>query len=209
MVFRAGEERMSEEALTAPDTAYGMSKLLAEVYLEGWARAAPRRRLRIVRPGVVFGRGEGANFTRLYHGLKRRRFAFVGRRDTIKGCIYVKDVVRFLRLMATDSAGRTTYNLVYPDAPTILDICEGMYAAYGFRRMVPTVPFRLALAGAYVFEFLTLLGLRTAIHHRRIEKLYFSTNASAEPARLLGVPTYPFLEALEDWRRDCAPRDLY
>ncbi len=33
MVFQAGEKRNDEEALTAPDTAYGMSKLLAELAL--------------------------------------------------------------------------------------------------------------------------------------------------------------------------------
>jgi GlcNAc-P-P-Und epimerase len=209
MVFRAGEQRMAEESLTAPDTAYGMSKVLAEVHLEGWAQAAPGRRLRIIRPGVVFGRGEGANFTRLYYALKRSRFAFIGRRDTIKGCIYVKDVIRVLRLLASDGLERTVYNLVYPDAMTIAQLCEAMFATFGFRRRVPTVPLWLAMAGAYVFELLSACGLRTAIHHRRVEKLYHSTNASAEPARQLGVPVFSIRDALGDWRNDCAPGDLY
>ena len=209
MVFRAGEKRMCEASLTAPDTAYGMSKVLAEVLLGGWAQADTGRRLRIVRPGVVFGRGEGANFTRLYYALKRRRFVYVGRRDTIKGCIYVKDVVEFLRYVSTDPGERTVYNLVYPDPMTIETICRTIGEVFQMPRRIPTVPFRLALAGAHLFEILAALGLRTAIHHRRIEKLFHSTNASAEPARAVGVPVYGFREALEDWRRECLPRDLY
>jgi GlcNAc-P-P-Und epimerase len=36
MVFRAGEERISENSITAPDTGYGISKLLAENALMCW-----------------------------------------------------------------------------------------------------------------------------------------------------------------------------
>src|SRR5438067_1530393 len=57
MVFRSGEQKKTEYSLAAPDTAYGMSKLLAEVELQRWAERFPSRRLRIVRPGVVFGHG--------------------------------------------------------------------------------------------------------------------------------------------------------
>ena len=209
MVFRAGEDRMHEDSVAAPDTAYGTSKLLAEECVSRWATADRGRRLRIVRPGVVFGRGEGANFTRLYHSLRRRRMVYVGRRNTIKGCVYVKDVVEFLTYLADDGTDRTTYNLVYPDAMNIEDICRAICDEFGFAHRVPTVPFRAALAIAYGFELFAQFGLRTSIHHRRIEKLYHSTNASAEPARAAGFPRFEFRRALADWRSDCAPRDLY
>jgi succinate dehydrogenase/fumarate reductase flavoprotein subunit len=76
MVFRAGEARNHEESLTAPDTGYGMSKLLAQWVLTAWQKAAPERRLRMVKLGVVFGRWENGNYTRLYYALKKRRFAY-------------------------------------------------------------------------------------------------------------------------------------
>jgi len=45
---------------------------------------------------VVFGKGESGNFSRLYKGIKDHMFAYPGRKDTIKACVYVKELVRFI-----------------------------------------------------------------------------------------------------------------
>lgn len=47
-------------------------------------------------PGVVFGKGENGNFTRLYWGIRGGKFFYPGRKDTIKACIYVKELVCFM-----------------------------------------------------------------------------------------------------------------
>ena len=49
-----------------------------------------------MRPGIVYGKGHG-NMTRLYRGQKKGYFFYAGRKDTIKACIYVKELVRFFR----------------------------------------------------------------------------------------------------------------
>jgi len=49
------------------------------------------RRLRIVRLGVVFGQWENGNYTHLYYALKKKRFAYIGRKTTIKGSNYVSN----------------------------------------------------------------------------------------------------------------------
>ena len=36
------------------------------------------------------------NFTRLFWAIRGHKFAYPGRKDTIKACIYVKELVRFL-----------------------------------------------------------------------------------------------------------------
>ncbi len=41
-------------------------------------------------------RGENGNFTRLYWAIRGHKFAYPGRKDTIKACIYVKELVRFM-----------------------------------------------------------------------------------------------------------------
>ena len=41
-------------------------------------------------PGIVYGKGEHGNMTRLYWGQKKHYFVYTGRKDTIKACIYVK-----------------------------------------------------------------------------------------------------------------------
>lgn len=210
MVFRASDERNHEEAITAPDTAYGMSKLLAEQVLQEWLARSKDRRMRIVRPGVVFGRGESANYTRLYYALKKRRFAYIGRKETVKGSIYVKDLVGFLDFVTRDDNSRVVYNFVYPESITIEEVCRTMCEVFGFSCRIPVVPYRLALIGGYFFEILAGVGIKTSIHHRRIQKLYYSTNVSADPAKESGYKlAYSLKEAFNDWKKDCLPQDLY
>lgn len=42
-----------------------------------------------------YSEGNG-NFTRLYWAIRGHKFAYPGRKDTIKVCIYVKELVRFM-----------------------------------------------------------------------------------------------------------------
>ncbi len=77
MVYKSDEERHTEMTLTTPDTAYGISKLLAEKELESWENKRKGRSLKVIRPAVVFGENENANFTRLYTSLKRGFFPYV------------------------------------------------------------------------------------------------------------------------------------
>ena len=97
MVYKAEEGKKTEKSLTAPDTAYGISKLLAEKELLHWKNSNKYfRKLKIIRPAVVFGEHENGNFTRLYRSLKRGFFPYVGRSTTIKSNIYVKELTRFV-----------------------------------------------------------------------------------------------------------------
>ena len=64
-VYGPSEEMKTEESRPAPESVYGYSKLLAENIHRGWHQRHPETKLVIVRPAVVFGPGEGGNFTRL------------------------------------------------------------------------------------------------------------------------------------------------
>lgn len=211
MVFRAQERRMSESDLLAPDTAYGASKLLGEKALETWAAGDPRRMVKIVRPGVVFGRGENGNFTRLYYALKKGRFAYIGKKTTVKGCIYVKDVVRCLLFLAEARTAEHVFNLVLPENTTIERICDTFSRSLGLRRVwIPVIPLPVALFLGYLGEFAALVGVKTAVHHRRMEKLYFSTNISSDLLFSSGfTPSFDLATALVDWRTDCRTEDLF
>ena len=205
MVYGARDERVTEDSDTRPDTDYGRSKLQAEQVLRAWQSAAPGRRLRIVRPAVIFGKAERNNFTKLHRALRRRTFAFIGRDSTVKSCIYVKDFVRLLELLASDMGPHQLYNAAYPEPTTIRNVCDAMCRAYGWRRSIPTVPYGLARAAALPFEALDSIGVaRTGIHRRRIEKLYLSTNIEADRMSSLNFrPEFDLFHAIEDWKRDC------
>ena len=211
MVYRAGDGTRSEYSLTAPDTAYGMSKLLAEGEVQLWVDRRPSHRAHIIRPGVVFGKWEQGNFTRLYHALKKGLFAYVGRSDTVKGCVYIKDVVRALIFLETRTAEWGVFNLVLPMPTTIADICRSMQSVFGFgSRKIPIVPFRLALAIGYMGEALNGIGIKNPIHHRRIEKLWYSTDISSDAIIGAGfIFAYDLHAALADWHKACAPHDIF
>ena len=85
--YGAAEELKEETTLPTPNTAYGISKLVAEKIHVAWQKGGEGRILTIVRPGVVFGKGENGNFSRLYWGIRKHTFAYPGRKDTIKACL--------------------------------------------------------------------------------------------------------------------------
>ena len=61
--YGAAEDLKTEETLPTPNTPYGISKLVAEKIHTIWQAKKPNeRQLTIVRPGVVFGKGENGNF---------------------------------------------------------------------------------------------------------------------------------------------------
>jgi len=204
MTFAAGPWRRSERDFCDPDTAYGCSKLMAEEILRAWQAAKPGRRLRIVRPGVVFGPGDDGNVRRLIHALHGRRFAYIGRQDTVKGCIYVKDLVRLIVRLIDDDGPHDTYHAVYPTPTTIRDIVDAINRAWGWNRRPPTIPYRLGLAAATPFALFDPLGTRFGIHPRRIQKLHLDTDISSDNLADIGFATqYSLDEALADWRREC------
>lgn len=215
MVFRAGPAMRAEHDVLDADTAYGISKALAEEVLRGWqARVTSgTRKLAIVRPGAVFGQGCGGNFVNLHRSLKLGTFAYVGQPDTVKSCIYVKDLVGLLiHLMRreTSSPDVAIAHGAYPRATSIQAICEAFCEVFGWRRVIPTVPFKAALVASLPFQILNELGVKNPIHRRRVEKLFYSTHLGADRLEELGYRLkYSLVQALQDWRVSCSPIEPY
>ena len=79
MVYGPTEEPKDEEAKLEPVNAYGRSRSWRKVFIAyGKKRASRKRRLTIVRPGVIYGLTERGNFTQLAEALRQRRFAYPG-----------------------------------------------------------------------------------------------------------------------------------
>jgi nucleoside-diphosphate-sugar epimerase len=210
MVFKASDTRYSEADLPNPDTAYGISKALSEEHFRVWAAEGADRRLYVLRPGVVFGKGGGGNYLQLYRALKRNLFCYVGRSSTVKSSIYVKDLVRILLAAATGQLKPDTYHALYDDPLTIRKVCEAFCEVYGWRRYIPTLPYTVLKIAATPFEVADSIGLRNPIHRRRIDKLYHSTNLSAHKLTEANFSLkYEIVGALRDWRDECSPADLY
>jgi nucleoside-diphosphate-sugar epimerase len=157
----------------------------------------------IVRPGVVFGPGEGGNVTRLVHSVVRRRFVHVGSPHTRKAGLYVGEFVRAsLWLLERAGAEPTLANLTMHPAPTVDDYVRAAGRVAGYSPTVPTIPLWLAVAAASVVSFVArLAGSATELHPERIRKLARSNHVV--PRALLDAGYrfhYTLDSAMAEWR---------
>ncbi len=122
-VYGPSEEPKDESSPLEPNSDYGRSKVIAETIHRRWQCAQAGRRLVIARPAVVFGPGERGNFTRLANALARRRFMYPGRKDVVKSCGYVQELIDAIAFMEGVSGGSATFNFCYPERYTLEQIC--------------------------------------------------------------------------------------
>lgn len=199
--YGAAEELKTEDTLPTPNTAYGISKLVAEKIHMAWQKGGTDRKLTIVRPGVVFGRGENGNFSRLYWGIRKHTFAYPGRKDTIKACVYVKELVRFILWNVEE---RKTlfdiFNCTFEPAYTIEQIVKAMKKVTGLSQSVPYIPNSVIMPMAACAK---MVGSPMGICPARVKKLQISTNISGKYLKNSGYQfKWSFEEALHDWYKD-------
>lgn len=199
--YGAAEELKEETTLPTPNTPYGISKLVAEKIHQAWLNGGKDRHLTIVRPGVVFGKGENGNFTRLYWAIRGHKFAYPGRKDTIKACIYVKELVRFILWNVTErKSSFEIYNCCFEPAYTIEHIVQAMKKVTGLTQFVPDIPNWIIMPTATVIG---ALGTPMGICPARVKKLQISTNICGKKLAGCGYKfKWSFKEALEDWFED-------
>lgn len=209
--YGASEELKTEDTLPTPNTPYGISKLVAEKIHIGWAEKDQSRELTIVRPGIVYGKGEHGNMTRLYKGIKGRYYVYAGRKDTIKACIYVKELVLFMKYRIIDHSfpGVDIINCTFEPAYTIEQICEAMKASTDLKGLkILMVPSWMLMTAARVLG--PIGGKKVGIHPARVKKLMVSTNISGKK---LSETDYRFHYSLKksfaDWYKDCNKEGLY
>jgi len=204
--YGASEDLKTEESLPKPNTPYGISKLVAEHMHRTWQASQAGRRLAIIRPGIVFGQGEGGNFTRLAKALQKGLFAYAGRRDTKKAGIYVKDLVRIMDLMTKSNRPVQLYNCCFQAPPTIEEIVETMKAVQGVNRRTFLIPALVLQAMAKVLGLFNSVGL--GFHPDRVKKLMVSTQISGAKLAQDYPLQYDLKSALEDWKFDCGGGDM-
>lgn len=199
--YGAAEDLKEEMTLPTPNTPYGISKLVAEKIHLSWQGKSDDRKLTIVRPGVVFGRGENGNFSRLYWGIRKHTFAYPGRKDTIKACIYVKELVRFILWNVEErNTPFDIFNCTFEPAYTIEHIVKTIKKVTGLTQFVPYIPNAVIMPAAFVAK---CLGSPMGICPARVKKLQISTNICGSKLAASGYKfKYTFDEAVTDWYND-------
>jgi GlcNAc-P-P-Und epimerase len=206
--YGPSEEPKTEASEPAPETPYGITKLAAEKIHREWQLADPSRRLLIMRPGVVFGPGEGGNVTRLIRSLVRRYFVYMGNRQTRKAGGYVKELCHVIEYALDHQAASGEAVLIVNftmDPPATLErFVEAICTSAGLQRNPWSVP-RSALMGmSYPIEAIArVLHIRQPINPVRVRKLFRSTNI--EPGWLRAQHYdyhYTLEQAITDWKKD-------
>lgn len=208
--YGASEELKEESTLPTPNTPYGISKLVAEKIHQIWQVKDEKRELTIVRPGIVYGKGEHGNMTRLYKGMKGHYFMYTGRKDTIKACIYVKELALFFKYRMLDYSfqGTDIFNCTFEPAYNIEQICETMKKATGLKYKVPLIPGGLLMTAAKILG--PIGGKKVGIHPARVKKLMVSTNICGKKLAASGYKFhYSFEDTFIDWLKDCGGQGLY
>lgn len=202
------EEPREETALPCPATAYGGSKLAAEKIHEAWRRGGEGRKLLVVRPGVVWGPGEGGNVTRMLRAALKGYFFFMGNRQAIKAGGYVKELCRSmlwgLERLESGPEDSILYNFTLDPPPRLEEYVTAQLAEAGRDGRVRELPYSLLLAASYVLDGLAKpLGVRHPFSPVRIRKLVRSNNIQPGYLRRHGYQyRYSLREALRDWKNE-------
>jgi len=212
-VYGPSEERKTEADIPMPAIPYGSSKIIAESIHRQWALEKKRtRRLTIIRPAVIFGAGEGGNFTRIANALQKGLFAYPGRTDTIKSCLYVKDICRFIiEQCEQNGASVSCFNFCYPEEISIKQIVKAFKSTLGYKCFEPVVPLWFVNACAFALNYIKIPFIqKMGLVPERIVKLVRSTNISSDALVKSGFTfRYSLQEALEDWAADCGSKTLF
>lgn len=200
------EEPKDESVIPTPETAYGSSKYAAELIHAAWRdRAEHQRRLMVVRPGVVFGPGEGGNVSRLVKMLTKGFFVYAGNQQTRKAGIYVKELCHAMWWMherqATRPPGIATANMTMNPGPSMQEYVETVQRVSGKKAIVPSIPAWALMLAAHIIEVLaTIFRINTSINAVRIRKLVRSNNIVPGVLAREGYPyVYTLETAFQDW----------
>ena len=208
--YGVSEAVKDESTLPIPKTAYGSSKLVAEKIHQIWrAKDKNCRQLIIVRPGVVFGPGEGGNVSRLIKAVTHRYFFFMGNRATRKAGIYVKELCHAMlwALERKSENGETfsLFNASMSPGPSIGEYVDAIQKTQGFRRMIPAIPYKALIALAYAIDAISRpLGIEHPFSPVRIRKLVRSNNILPTYLVENGYELkYTLESAFADWKESC------
>lgn len=208
--YGPSEKSKDEKSLPSPVTAYGGSKLAAEkIHLIWQARDKSNRHLVIVRPGVVFGPGEGGNVSRLIKAVLNRYFLYMGNQNTRKAGVYVKELCHAMWwvLQRQPASGEhvSLFNMSMNPGPSIQDYVNTVCTVAGVKRFFPGVPYRLLLIIAYSIDAVSRpLGIKHPFSPVRIHKLVRSNNILPNYLVENGYEyRYTLETAFSDWHKSC------
>ena len=209
--YGLSEDLRDENSLTVPTSPYGGSKLVAEKIHQIWQSANhDRKKLIIVRPGVIFGPSEGGNVSRLIKAIKGNYFFYMGNHNTRKAGIYIKELTNFVVWLYEDQSIMKNKNFILANAtmnpgPSVSEYVESIKKILKKEIFILSVPFGVLLTLSKILDlFLSVFKINHPFSPVRIKKLVNSNNVISSYARENNYSyIYDLDSALEDWKKEC------
>lgn len=208
--YGVSESIKDEKTLPNPSTAYGASKLIAEKIHQIWQAQDPSQRLlQIVRPGVVFGSGEGGNVTRLINAVIHNYFFYMGNKATRKSGVYVKELCFAMHWMINYQKETkkhfALYNMSMNPGPSIQEYVLAVCKVLNIKKIILNIPFWILLSMSYLIETIARpLSIKHPFSPVRIKKLIRSNNILPNFLIEHGYEyQYSLEEAFKDWKAEC------
>lgn len=202
-------EKRNEDSPLYPETAYGISKALAEKIHQNWLIEEKERRLIIVRPSVIFGPNDPGNVYRMIKALKKGTFVLPDGGKVIKAYGYIFGLIDSILFTLNKSEPLIVYNYTENPLVPLSQMTEIVKKKFEYKKPVFKISVKtLSFIAFFLGKFLKLFGKSTDIHPVRVRKAGFPTNI--EPNYLIKnnfVFKFDFENALEHWEKK-SPEDF-
>ncbi len=144
--------------VSRPKDDYSASKIAAEMHMRrAWTEPGPE--VTIVRPGVIWGRGERTIVPRIAALLRRRRMVYIGRAANILALSQVDNLCSGLILAATTpAAAGQIYHITDDEEISAKTAISAIAAAMGLPAPRLSLPYWLVLPLAALMEGVARLG---------------------------------------------------
>ncbi len=185
---------VSDDTPLEPDNIYGVTKLEGEKVVREYVDKLP---IAVARISETYGPGD-RRLLKLFRGIRKKRFFFVGRGENLHHLVYIDDLIDGLRRAAVCSkAPGSTFVLAGPKAITTNEMVEGIAGALGAPPPKLRIPLWPLMAAATVMEtVLRPIGVQPPLHRRRMNFFVRSFHFNGREAKaVLGYePSVHFAE---------------
>ena len=178
---------------------YGRTKYLAEqVYKEWQAEDPENRTLVIVRPTVIFGKGNRGNVFNLLKQIASGRFVMFGNGKNRKSMAYVENVAAFLEYSLSFKPGLHIYNYIdKPDFDMNTLVSEARKTLFGKHNVGLRLPGFFGMAIGYFADFVAkLMGKTLPVSSIRVKKFMGTTQFASSVSETGFVPPVSLEEGL-------------
>ena len=202
-------EQRTENSSLYPETAYGISKALAEKIHETWLAEDKKRRLIIVRPSVIFGPCDPGNVYRMIKSLKKGTFVLPDGGKVIKGYGYVYGLVESMVFTMNQDKRFILYNYAENPLVPLEEMVRITKDVLKLSKPTFKIPVSfLAFLAFFIQILFKLMGKESDIHPVRVRKAGFPTNIRPQYLIDNGFEfKYNYREALKHWQKT-APKDF-